>query len=180
MIGHWLTRTCKHRPCGGERREAQQERPGLCEAGRGRGAGCPTTRGSLSARRRGDSARVHVCTCACVCVSSVCTDLGDSAPGPAEGLSWAACQSPGSGLGCRVGGRLVARALEGPAGPALRVVGHAAGRGGVRPSIPRAFVQLLPAVHVQGLRRTGPPSLLPSAPSCGAEVGRASRGLWCA
>lgn len=71
----------------------------------------------------------------CVCACQTCAQIWETpAPGPAEGLSWAACKSPGCGKqpGCRVGGMLVAWVLEGPAGSALRTVGHAAGEGGAR------------------------------------------------
>lgn len=117
--------------------------------------------------------------CTCVCVTRVHRSgrlCSRACRGPELGSVPESRERAGLPCGWEAGGK----GSGGPGGPSSQGGGACGGEGGARPSIPRLFVQLLPALHVQGLRRTGPPSLLPSAPSCGAEVGRASRGLWCA
>lgn len=144
------------------------------------GAGFSTTRGSLSTCRRGDS------VCACVCARV--TPVHRSGRLPLQGLPELGSVQESrerERLGCRVG-REAGGLNSGGAGRPSSQDGGIRGGGGRRThlSVPRVFVQLLLALHVQG-SRTGPRSLPPSPPRdqcCGAEDGcggHASRGLWC-
>lgn len=117
-----------------------------------------------------------MCARVCVCTCHTCARSGRL---PFQGLPELGSVQESrerERLGCRVW-REAGGLGSGGAGRPSSQDGGTHGGGGRRRhlSVPQVFVQLLLALHVQGLRRIGPRSLPPSPPKgqcCGAEGGR--------